>query len=40
MAKTGVWLDIIGIFIVTAMVWFLGTAVFGITVNQMPEWVR
>jgi len=40
MAKTGVWLDIIGIFIVTAMVWFLGTAVFGITVNQMPTWVK
>lgn len=40
MAKAGVWLDILGIFIVTAMVWFLGTAIFGITVNQMPEWVR
>jgi sodium-dependent dicarboxylate transporter 2/3/5 len=40
MAKAGVWLDIIGIFIVTAMVWFLGTAVFEISVGQLPAWVR
>jgi len=40
MARAGVWLDILGIFIVTATVWFLGTAIFGITVGQMPAWAR
>jgi sodium-dependent dicarboxylate transporter 2/3/5 len=40
MAKAGVWLDILGIFIVTALAWFLGTEIFGISVGQMPTWVR
>jgi len=40
MARAGVWLDIIGIFIVTALVWFLGTEIFGVSVGQLPAWVR
>lgn len=40
MARAGVWLDLIGIFIVTAFVWLLGTALFGITVNQLPVWAH
>jgi len=40
MARAGVWMDLIGIVLVTAMVWFLGTAVFGISVDQLPAWVN
>ena len=40
MARAGVWLDIIGIFIVTAFVWLLGTTLFGITANQLPVWAQ
>jgi sodium-dependent dicarboxylate transporter 2/3/5 len=40
MARAGVWLDIIGIFIVTGLVWLLGTAVFQITPDQLPVWAR
>ena len=40
MAKAGVWLDIIGIFIVTAFVWLLGTTIFGITPNLLPVWAQ
>jgi len=40
MAKAGVWLDIIAIFIVTAFVWLLGTALFEITPNQLPVWAQ
>jgi sodium-dependent dicarboxylate transporter 2/3/5 len=40
MAKAGVWLDLIGIVIVTAFVWLLGTSLFGITANQLPVWAQ
>ena len=40
MARVGVWIDLIGILLVTAMVWFLGTAVFGISPTQLPAWVK
>ena len=40
MARAGVWIDLIGILLVTAMVWFLGTAVFGILPGQLPAWVK
>ena len=40
MARAGVWLDIIGIFIVTAFVWLLGTTLFEITPNQLPVWAE
>ncbi|MGH9784811.1 MAG: anion permease, partial [Terriglobia bacterium] len=40
MARTGIWMDLMGVVLVTAMVWFLGTAVFGISVGQLPAWVK
>ncbi len=40
MAKAGVWLDLIGILIITVFVWVLGTALFDITVNQLPIWAQ
>ena len=40
MARAGVWLDLIGVVIVTAMVWLLGTTVFGISPSQLPAWVK
>jgi len=40
MARAGVWLDLIGIGIVTAFVWLLGTTLFGITADQLPIWAQ
>ena len=40
MARAGVWLDLIGIVIVTAFVWLLGTTIFGITPNLLPVWAQ
>lgn len=40
MARAGVWLDLIGIGIVTVFVWLLGTTLFGITANQLPVWAQ
>ncbi|MBF8306073.1 MAG: Transporter, divalent anion:Na+ symporter family protein [Acidobacteria bacterium] len=40
MARAGIWMDLMGIVLVTAIVWLLGTAVFGISVDQLPAWVR
>jgi solute carrier family 13 (sodium-dependent dicarboxylate transporter), member 2/3/5 len=40
MARAGVWLDILGIFVVTAAVWLLGTAIFDITPTQLPVWAQ
>ena len=38
MAKTGFWLNIIGAFVVTAAVYLIGKAVFGIDLGSMPGW--
>jgi solute carrier family 13 (sodium-dependent dicarboxylate transporter), member 2/3/5 len=40
MARVGLALEIIGIILVTAVVYFVGMPVFGITVNQLPTWVH
>lgn len=40
MARVGLALEIIGIFLVTAVVYFVGLPVFGITSNQLPSWVH
>jgi sodium-dependent dicarboxylate transporter 2/3/5 len=38
MVKTGILLNLIGIIIVTLIMYFWGTIVFGIDVNVFPEW--
>ena len=38
MARTGIFINIIGILVITLMFYTLGTVVFGIDLSQMPEW--
>lgn len=38
MAKTGVWLNIIGVILITFSIYFIGKAVFGIDLAQFPDW--
>ena len=38
MAKAGIILNLIGIFVVTLAVWFFGKFIFGIEMNEMPHW--
>jgi solute carrier family 13 (sodium-dependent dicarboxylate transporter), member 2/3/5 len=40
MAKAGVWMDVIGIVLVTVIVWLLGATVFGISPGPLPDWVK
>jgi sodium-dependent dicarboxylate transporter 2/3/5 len=39
MAKTGVTLNLVGVFLVTAMMYLLGSSVFGIVFDLVPSWV-
>ncbi len=38
MAKTGVWLNVIGAILITISIYVIGKAVFGIDLAQFPEW--
>jgi sodium-dependent dicarboxylate transporter 2/3/5 len=38
MAKTGVWLNVIGAILITISIYIVGKAVFGIDLSQFPEW--
>ncbi len=38
MAKTGVWLNVIGTILITISIYVVGKAVFGIDLAQFPEW--
>ncbi|MDG1287841.1 MAG: DASS family sodium-coupled anion symporter [Rickettsiales bacterium] len=38
MAKTGIWLNIIGIFLLCAVSYVLGTVVFDVELGVLPEW--
>jgi sodium-dependent dicarboxylate transporter 2/3/5 len=38
MAKTGVWLNVIGAVLITISIYLIGKAVFGIDLAQFPEW--
>ena len=38
MAKTGVWLNVIGTILITISIYLIGKAVFGIDLAQFPEW--
>ena len=38
MAKTGVWLNVIGAILITISIYIVGKAVFGIDLAQFPEW--
>ena len=38
MAKTGVWLNVIGAILITISIYVVGKAVFGIDLAQFPEW--
>ena len=40
MAKTGITLNLIGIFLVTTMMYLLGMAIFSITVGSIPAWAQ
>ena len=40
MVKTGFWLNIIGIIILTLTAYFYMTWVFDININQLPEWIK
>ncbi|MCB2206480.1 DASS family sodium-coupled anion symporter [bacterium] len=40
MAKTGIVLNLIGVALVTVMMYLLGTAVFSISFDSLPAWVR
>ncbi|MBN1448743.1 MAG: DASS family sodium-coupled anion symporter [Bacteroidetes bacterium] len=40
MAKTGVTLNFLGVFLVTLMMYALGMSIFGITVDSIPVWAR
>ncbi|MGD8330335.1 MAG: DASS family sodium-coupled anion symporter, partial [Acidobacteriota bacterium] len=38
MVRTGIWLNLIGILLVTAAIYLLGIAVLGIDLGAMPDW--
>jgi sodium-dependent dicarboxylate transporter 2/3/5 len=38
MARTGFWLNLIGAVIITAVVYFIGSAVFNINPGEFPGW--
>ena len=38
MVRTGIILNLIGIALITLLVYLLGTAVFGIEPGQLPDW--
>ncbi len=40
MAGTGIWLNLIGAFIIMAVVYFVGSAVFHITPGEFPAWAK
>jgi sodium-dependent dicarboxylate transporter 2/3/5 len=40
MASTGIWLNLIGAVIITAVVYFIGSAVFNITPGEFPGWAQ
>jgi sodium-dependent dicarboxylate transporter 2/3/5 len=40
MVKTGFWLNIIGILILTLTAYFYMTRIFNIDISQLPEWVK
>jgi sodium-dependent dicarboxylate transporter 2/3/5 len=40
MAKTGVTLNVLGVFLVTLMMYALGMSIFGISVDSIPVWAR
>jgi hypothetical protein len=40
MAKTGISLNLIGIILITATIYFLGRLVFGIDLAQFPNWAQ
>jgi sodium-dependent dicarboxylate transporter 2/3/5 len=40
MAKVGIFINVIGVVIITFLFYFLGTAIFGIDPGAFPEWAR
>ena len=40
MARAGAAMNLIGVVVVTIIVYFIGTAVFGISLSQLPGWAR
>ena len=40
MAKTGVWLNVIGAILITISIYIVGKVVFGIDLAQFPEWAN
>lgn len=38
MARTGVWLNVIGAILITISIYLIGKTVFGIDISQFPEW--
>jgi sodium-dependent dicarboxylate transporter 2/3/5 len=40
MARTGIWMNLIGIVVITLVVWLVGTVVLGIDTGAMPDWGR
>ncbi|QTA86253.1 SLC13 family permease [Desulfonema magnum] len=40
MAKVGIFINIIGVFVITALFYIIGTAIFSIDPNIFPEWAK
>jgi sodium-dependent dicarboxylate transporter 2/3/5 len=40
MCKAGIWLNLIGIFLITLMMYFLAGPLLGIDLSQSPEWAN
>ena len=40
MAKAGILINIIGVFIITAVFYYIGTAIFSIDLKTLPEWAQ
>ena len=38
MARVGIWLNLIGVVLITAAIWLLGRWVFGIDLARFPDW--
>jgi hypothetical protein len=38
MARTGLWLNLIGALVITAVVYLIGSAVFDINPGEFPAW--
>jgi sodium-dependent dicarboxylate transporter 2/3/5 len=40
MARTGIWLNISGIIIITLAIIFIGQFIFGIELSEFPDWAK